>query len=119
MKSKDQKFVEWASSIPKAKAELLRFQMFDPTWGMTVDQKSNYDAIQRMKHEVQDKKFRQWMIDSDFLKSLVRIDLNENGLQGIAQRAKEQWSQMVESYDLKNEFNKAFKDACNEYKTYR
>lgn len=68
-----------------------------------------------MKHNAEQKQWREWIINSGIIKWLVLCEA-DRGLKGLAKRVNAEWGELAKEYNLHQQFNQAYKDVVNEYK---
>lgn len=80
----------------------------------TRSQVDKFYQLLLMKCEADQKEYQQWLVESGIIKWMVQCEA-EKGLKGLAARLKAEWGELVDEYDLKTEFNKAYTDVIRDY----
>lgn len=104
----------WEEQLPE-ETTANRIAEYKLLKNATRSQVQKFYQLLIMKTNAEQKEWRKWFIRSGLIKWLVQCEA-ENGIKGLAARIKSEYGQLVDEYDLKTEFNKAYTDVINEYK---
>lgn len=102
----------WEIQLPED-APGARFAEYKIMTTGTPDQKRRFYEILIMQTNAEQKAWREWFIKSGLIKWLVLCEA-EKGTNGLAKRINQEWGRLAEVYDLKEHFNKAYKDVTGQ-----